>query len=419
MKQKIIQKFVRSDKLKSFEVPFKVPVNIELIEFDIFIRNKSEETILDIGIKDSEKIRGWTGSNKTHFIITGEYATPGYLPGKIKPGIWNLLLSVYKIPEQGFEVVITINMVEKYSRWLKGDTHFHTCHSDGNANIIDFIKICKEIGFDYLISTNHNTNTQNYLLPTDTGITLIPGVELTTYHGHAALLGVNEPIKDYRCLTKNDIKNKFAETKKNGGFVGINHPDANDNEGCVWDWGFDLKYDWIEVWNDIWSDMNENALKRWHNFLCAGKKIPIIGGSDNHKILKYRTESLPVTYVYSKSIEKEDILGAFSKGRCYVSLNDGPHIESMISDSFLLGDVSNRKSVKFTISSLKNGDIIRVITNKGIESEVVIVDDDQCRYESEFIRGNQLFIRIEIRRINLLFSDNEVVLISNPIYFEI
>ena len=416
MKKTIFKEFVKADKFKHFEFPFSVPEGIESLDLQIEIISKiDQEAVIDIGIKDENCIRGWTGSNKKNIIINGEYATPGYAPGKINKGEWAFLLSVYKVPDTGCKVKLIVELHKKQYRWLKGDTHFHTCHSDGDSNIFDFVKICKEIGFDYLITTNHNTVTQNLILPSDMGITLIPGIELTTYHGHANLLGLKKPINDYRCTSKQDIIEKFEETKKKGGFTGINHPCADDNEGCVWDWEFDLKYDWLEVWNDLWSYMNENALKLWNSFLCEGIRLPVIGGSDNHKLKRYRTDNFPVTYVYTDSNNRESILNAFVKGYCFISLKEGPLID-LNAGSDLMGDITKEKTVNYSLAQLKMDDEIHIITDKGIESKVI--SDNSGKIKGEFIRTDQKFLRIEVRRKYIYKEKFQVALISNPIYFE-
>ena len=45
---------------------------------------QSAGTVLDLGCLGPGGFRGWSGSARTSFAITGEAATPGYLPGEIE-----------------------------------------------------------------------------------------------------------------------------------------------------------------------------------------------------------------------------------------------------------------------------------------------------------------------------------------------
>jgi len=416
MKKTIIQKFHKTDKFRHIEVPFEVPENIDTLEIKIIVHNKTDEDcVIDIGVRDPIRVRGWTGSNKRHLVITKYHATPGYFQGEIQKGIWAVLLSAYKVPKNGCEVTLEITLAEKHFRWIKGDTHMHTVHSDGDSPMHEMVKACSELGYDYLVSTEHNTLTMNPLLPTDMGMLMIPGVELTTYHGHAHLLGLNEPFSDFRCNNKKDILDKFSQTKAQGGFVGINHPNASDCEGCTWDWGFDLPHDWIEVWNSLWSFMNQRTLDYWQSELCKGKRIPVIAGSDNHRLLYYKTMPLPVTHVFVDSLDHKAVLEGFTKGNVFISIINGPVID-MRTENNVLGEVTTDKKIHIDISELKPMDKIRIVSNKGVESEFVF--DSKKKFELEFNRTNQSFVRTEVSRHNKFTDGYDIALLTNPIYFE-
>jgi len=73
MKKQIIQTFTDKDQYKRFEVPFEVPNDIDIIDlkFEI-INNSDEDAIIDIGLKDPFKVRGWSGGSKKQITITEE-----------------------------------------------------------------------------------------------------------------------------------------------------------------------------------------------------------------------------------------------------------------------------------------------------------------------------------------------------------
>src|SRR5712691_8686107 len=77
---------------------------------------------------------------------------------------------------------------------LKVETHLHTLHSDGQDSIEAMFSACLSAGYDAVALTDHNTlsgldvamNVADGL-----GLILIPGVEVTTFRGHAIALGVS------------------------------------------------------------------------------------------------------------------------------------------------------------------------------------------------------------------------------------
>src|SRR5687767_7226110 len=66
---------------------------------------------LDIGIfGPGGQFRGWSGGARDRFTINATEATPGYLPGPIEPGTWQVILGPYTVSPQGmtFEVDVTV-----------------------------------------------------------------------------------------------------------------------------------------------------------------------------------------------------------------------------------------------------------------------------------------------------------------------
>ena len=77
-------------------------------------------------------------------------------------------------------------------RWLAGDFHCHTVHSDGQHTIDEVAVMAAEAGLDFLAVTDHNTVSHHAHLPAAserTGVQLIPGQEVTTWRGHANAFG--------------------------------------------------------------------------------------------------------------------------------------------------------------------------------------------------------------------------------------
>ena len=113
-------------------------------------------------------------------------------------------------------------------RWLAGDLHTHTVHSDGVLTVPELARFAVERGLDFLAVTDHNTISHHAELPAAAaahGITLLPGQEVTTDQGHANALGdigwvdFREPPDDW-----------LATTERAGGLLSVNHPYRRSGE---------------------------------------------------------------------------------------------------------------------------------------------------------------------------------------------
>ncbi|WP_246562012.1 CehA/McbA family metallohydrolase [Streptomyces roseirectus] len=72
---------------------------------------------LDIGLFDErgtelggQGFRGWSGGARTEFFVRADDATPGYLPGPVRPGTWSVALGPYTVAPQGVSYEITVTL---------------------------------------------------------------------------------------------------------------------------------------------------------------------------------------------------------------------------------------------------------------------------------------------------------------------
>lgn len=111
---------------------------------------------LDIGIFDERGtelggrgFRGWSGGARTEFFIRSDDATPGYVPGAVRPGTWHIALGPYTVAPRGlaYEVTVTLTYGKgvpapdpvypparakgRGRAWYRGDCHLHSWYSDG------------------------------------------------------------------------------------------------------------------------------------------------------------------------------------------------------------------------------------------------------------------------------------------------
>ncbi|MFH5877704.1 hypothetical protein [Arthrobacter sp. NA-172] len=71
----------------------------------------------DIGIFDEKGtdlagkgFRGWSGGFRTEFSISAGDTTPGYLPGPVGKGTWNIVLGPYQVAEQGLDYTVNVTL---------------------------------------------------------------------------------------------------------------------------------------------------------------------------------------------------------------------------------------------------------------------------------------------------------------------
>ena len=76
--------------------------------------------------------------------------------------------------------------------WLKGDTHLHTCNSDGKLTPGQLVEACQQAGLDYAIITDHNYNTVKASY-TDKNLLVMQGQEITDDLGHINVWGKKVP----------------------------------------------------------------------------------------------------------------------------------------------------------------------------------------------------------------------------------
>src|SRR6185437_10320742 len=135
--------------------------------------------------------RGWSGGARRSFVIAPDAATPGYLAGELDPGTWQVIIGIHQLPA-GERPPPRRLPARPGRRWLAGDLHTHTVHSDGAQTVAELSRFAAGLGLDFIAVTDHNTVSHHRELPAASarhGITLLPGQEVTTAGGHAGALG--------------------------------------------------------------------------------------------------------------------------------------------------------------------------------------------------------------------------------------
>jgi predicted metal-dependent phosphoesterase TrpH len=232
---------------------------------------------------------------------------------------------------------------EAPSRWLKGDLHIHSNHSDGRWTADDIVTFVRDNKLDFIAVTDHNTisardDVREALRAAGLQTVVIPAMELTTFFGHANALGVTSWI-DWRVEGPDRVPlhigngpeadrartmvEAAAEVHHLGGTFVVNHPRSAGYPactGCRWEYGDEtMTYaDVIEVMNGRWArPQNEQAMAVWDRWLNAGHQIAAAAGTDSHGFAR-SPQQLGYTYVMAQP-DPMAILAAVRAGRSYLS----------------------------------------------------------------------------------------------------
>ena len=412
----------KEEESRYIEIPFDMPEGIEEIRVRYRVESRGEpNAVIDLGVRDGERVRGWSGGARSEFRLGLEKATPGYLPGPLTPGRWAVLHNAYRVPAGGCTVTVTVELHRRAPRWLKGDLHVHSVHSDGVYTPEENARILEELGCDFLAMTDHNTCSQNVAYPrmAHMDIVMIPGYEFTTNFGHINFLGVADPLDDFRVAGREDVHRRLRTARERGAKIVLNHPHCHF---CPWLWGFDVDFDWVEIWNGPWTPANQATLEWWHAQLVAGRRLTAVGGSDMHRPDPYRRHAMPTTWVYSETKTADGILEGIGRGRVVLSYApDGPFAE-LHCGSYGIGDgapagTGAREPVRMTAERVKAGDLIRLIDNRGVQLEVTAGQDGALALELPAAAG-RTFCRAEIWRHFGEVNMQLLAAATNPVYLD-
>ncbi|MFC4022297.1 CehA/McbA family metallohydrolase [Oceanobacillus longus] len=406
------------EQLQYIEVPFELTEDIINIHIKYAVKNKSkEECVVDLGIRDPYRVRGWSGGARSEIEIGSKVSTPGYLSGNLAKGTWAVILGAYKIPQGGSEVEVNIKLEKSTNNketWLKGDLHMHSVHSDGSYTLQEIAAIALEKELDFIALTDHNTVSQNFTLPRYEDLIIIPGMELTTYKGHCNFFGINDPIKDFRAVNNEELHSKVEEARSSGAKVSINHP---HDPGCPWEWTWNVNYNWVEVWNGPWRPGNEKTLDWWQEQLVNGNKITVIGGSDTHRPDPYVQHGMPTTWVKTADKSQCGIFAGIDKGHVFLSYSpEGPTMELTCGNKQMGDTVTDiSQPVVVNLNRLHEGDLIKIISDRGIERTYTVPKAEKT-FRKQLKISDQKFYRVEVWKYFQEVNQTLMAAMCNPLY---
>jgi hypothetical protein len=462
----------RTDHETYRELPFEVPSGIERITIT-FTYARDQCTVIDLGLYDPNGFRGWSGGNKSSFTIASNDATPSYVAGPILPGTWRLLLGVPNVRTGAttrFRADIRLDPIgtpanssafwdgplRPEAGWRRGDFHNHTGHSDGTCESLSgrripcpafrTIEAAHRAGLDFVAVTDHNTASHTSAMRElqayyDT-LLLIPGREITTFHGHLNVLGPTGPLAFRIGANGEGLDALLDGVQAQGGIASINHPGLPSGEacmGCGWTVArFDpARIAAVEIANGGAmkltgaADGPLSSIPFWQGLLDLGLRVTAIGGSDNHDPDAPANRAFPVgrpaTVVYAENLSQRALLDGVQSGRVFVDLDGvanrlvdlsltsrrGPIVMGGIA---LLGS-NERTNIAVRVQGMAGGRV-QLLSGAGaprlVRTEAPVTSADETLEFSLPTPGRaKWWVRADVRD-----ASGRLVLVSNPIYIQ-
>jgi hypothetical protein len=331
-------------------LPVEVPPGTGALRVELEYE-RADGTVLDLGCFGPGGFRGWSGGARESFVIARDAATPGYLPGELEAGTWQVAIGVHRVPPDGAGYRVTATLSSSLGpslglppaplappspeerpprrvlpagvrvpgrRWLAGDLHTHTVHSDGKLTVPELAVLAARRGLDFLAVTDHNTVSHHAELAAAArryGIILLPGQEVTTDGGHAGALG------DVGWIDFREEPDAWLDaTEAAGGLLSVNHPFAGP---VSWARPMRRRPPLLEVWHWSWLDLRWNLPLSW--WLAWDPAAIPVGGSDWHQEGSDAPPGRPTTWVECEGDQPADVLDGLRAGRVAISAErDGP-----------------------------------------------------------------------------------------------
>jgi hypothetical protein len=320
-----------------------LPVEVPSGSYGLRVELEYERSgaVLDLGCIGPNGFRGWSGGARRSFVITAEAATPGYQPGELEPGTWQVILGLHQLSPDGTDYRVSAETISRRDgmrpdpvpgspppltdrpprrelpasagrRWLAGDLHTHTLHSDGALSVAGLARLVAERGLDFAAITDHNTVSHHAELPAAAaryGITLVPGQEVTTEAGHAGVLGDIGWI-DFRAPADDWL----ATAQGRGGLMSVNHPFGGQ---VSWTIPMSGRPPLLEVWHWSWLDLRWTLPLAW--WMAWDPNAIPVGGSDWHRPGDIAQPGSPTTWVECAGDGPQDVLDGLAAGRTAIS----------------------------------------------------------------------------------------------------
>lgn len=397
-----------------FELPFEVPDDIR--EIEISHRPLDDRDVLDWGLEDPGGSRGFGGANLENAVVGDQAASRGYLPGPIRAGTWKVSVGKAKLvsPQPAYRVELVLRTeptlaaatdrapyddvlpIVDDSRFFAGDFHVHSEDSgDARPPLDEIATLAVSRGLDFVVVTDHNTSAHVDRLPAAQArhpqLLFVPGVELTTYDGHATGFGAVSAVDHRIGHDGRTMPGAVLDLLEQGALVSINHPVLDQGDlcsGCAWTHPIpavgDLHAVEIETggYRQSGNLFAAAAIAFWEGLLDEGHHLAALGGSDDHQAGAGDGSPIgdPTTLVFAANLSVPSLRTGILNSRTVVKMQ-GPDDPMIVLDTVPVrtGDtaVGQRVVVSATVTG-GVGETFRFVKNgAGVALPVVIESDPQ------------------------------------------
>lgn len=346
---------------------FDVPAGV--VEVEVRHDSVDDSDVIDFGVEDPNGFRGWGGGNSEPAIVGTLAASRSYRPGPIPAGTWRVVVGKAQLNSDAPAVHIEIFLrttatlppatdrrayapatLSDTARYYAGDLHVHSEDSgDARPPLAEIATFARARGLDFLVITDHNTDSQvDRLGPAQDAVPdvlFVPGVEFTTYGGHATGFGVTRYV-DHKLGISTTVDAAVDAIHAQGALFSINHPVLDIGSACIGcAWVHDVSalvargaIDGVEVatggYNEAGFLFNVAARDFWDRLLDDGSHAVPVGGSDDHKAgvdLGAFASPIgsPTTLIFAEELSVAALMQGLKDNRVVVKLQgpDDPMID--------------------------------------------------------------------------------------------
>lgn len=202
------------------------------------------------------------------------------------------------------------NTVTASTRFKRLELHNHTVESDGSLTCQELTEYLAADHVDAFAITDHNTTSgqkkiEQLLEEKHYPISLIRGMEYTTYFGHILCLNLAKYVP-WNSIDQHRPELLFEAAREKGALVGIAHPFSYGDpfaRGCRFEMTVSdySKVDFIEIFNNPESlhEVNERGTNLWMSLIFSGYQITATSGMDLHN--RAKLAGCYATYIEGKS----------------------------------------------------------------------------------------------------------------------
>lgn len=202
------------------------------------------------------------------------------------------------------------NTIIASTRFKRLELHNHTVESDGSLTCQELTEYLAADHVDAFAITDHNTTSgqkkiEQLLEEKHYPISLIRGMEYTTYFGHILCLNLAKYVP-WNSIDQHRPELLFEAAREKGALVGIAHPFSYGDpfaRGCRFEMTISdySKVDFIEIFNnpEPIHEVNERGTNLWMSLIFSGYQITATSGMDLHN--RAKLAGCYATYIEGKS----------------------------------------------------------------------------------------------------------------------